>query len=350
MRLVSCFLALLGAVAGCAHGEKARDIPLSAKEKHFKSLKQLTFEGTHAEAYFSPDSKRLIFQGRSGDQGCDQIFTMNIDGSNVKLISTKGGRNTCSFFINKDRVLFSSTQEAGSACPKERDRSKGYVWEIFKSYDIYSANPDGSDIKPLTRADGYDAEATVCGKKITFTSARKGDSLHIYTMNIDGTDVRQLTQKPGYNGGPFFSPDCRHITYRAYHPTQKDEVKRFKKAVSEGYIPPSPLEIYVMSAKGSGDVQLTDMHKASFAPSFYPKGDKIIFSSNLGPDDQSRVFQLWAINSHKKLQTEAEQITAEGTFNGFPMFSPDGKYLVFASNRNSANPHELQVFLAEWQD
>jgi Tol biopolymer transport system component len=340
-------LVILG-TAGCSHGGKK--VEPGKGERHFKSLRQLTFEGTNAEAYFSPDGKKLIFQGRRGDGDCDQIYSMNLDGSGRKLLSREGGRATCSFFLDGERVLFSSTHESGRACPKERDRSKGYVWEIFKSFDIYSARPDGTDLNPLTRTDGYDAEATVCGGRVVFTSARQLDSLHIYVMNADGSGVERLTHRAGYNGGPFFSPDCSRIVYRAYHPEKKAELKRFKAAVRQGYIPPGPLEVYAMNADGGDKRQLTAMGKASFAPSFFPDGERVIFSSNLGQDGPGRVFHLWAIDGTNTLQTEGERITTEGTFNGFPMFSPDGKHLVFASNRNSANSHELQVFLAEWQD
>ncbi len=349
-------LTTLAVISSCAHGPKTMPLAPGAAEKHFKSLKQLTFEGTNAEAYFSPDGKKLIFQGHSSKQSCDQIYSMNVDGGDRKLISLKGGRNTCSYFLNDKRVLFSSTHAESAECPKERDRSKGYVWEIFKSYDIYTANPDGSDVKPLTHSDGYDAESTVCGGKITFTSAREGHSLAIYSMNVDGTGVEKLTHEVGYNGGPFFSPDCTQIVYRAYHPRKKSEVRKFKKAIAEGYVPPSPLEIFVMNADGSGKKQLTHINAASFAPSFFPNGKRIIYSSNRPTSDKpavenappGRIFQLWGLSSDKGDAEEA--ITADGTFNGFPMFSPDGKYLVFASNRASSNPHELQIFLAEWQD
>jgi Tol biopolymer transport system component len=359
-KLLAVFSCALVASA-CAHSPSAK-APVPGKgEKHFKSLKQLTFEGTNAEAYFSPDGKRLIFQGHGSGKSfgagsgraCDQMYIMNVDGSNRKLLSVDGGRNTCGYFIDNDHVLFSSTTEHGGECPKERDKSKGYVWEIFKSYDIYTSHPDGSEIGLLMSSGGYDAETTVCGGHMTFTSAREGNTLNVYIANTDGSNTERLTHEIGYNGGPFFSPDCTRIVYRAFHPTGKKEIAGFKKAVSEGYVPPSPLELYVMSSDGSNKKQLTAMGAASFAPSFYPKADKIIFSSNRatkGGEHPGRAFQLYAVSSDKALQTDAEAISSEGTFNGFPMFSPDGKFLVFASNRNSKNPHELNIFLAEWQE
>lgn len=348
MRAVAslALFALFVLVQGCSHGMTAREVSPGTTEAHFKSLKQLTFEGTHAEAYFSPDGKQLIFQGRS--KGCDQMYVMNTDGSDRTLVSVEGGRNTCGYFIDADRILYSSTHLAGNECPKERDRSKGYVWEIFKSYDIYTAKSDGSDIIPLTNEVGYDAESTVCGDMITFASARSGNGVHVYTMKTDGSAVRQLTKGAGYYGGPFWSRDCKRITYRAFIPSKK-ELAGFKLAISQAYIPPGNLEVWAMNADGSNKKQLTAMNTASFAPSFFHDGKKVIFSSALSKTG-GRAFQLYSIDSRKTKQVAAEAITAEGTFNGFPMFSPDGKYLVFASNRHSANPHELQIFLAEWKD
>jgi TolB protein len=231
---------LLMTVMGCAHAPRA--VTPGPAEKHFKSLKQLTFEGTHAEAYFSADGKKLIFQGRQATQGaakvCDQMYTMNIDGSDRKLISTQGGRNTCGYFIDANKILFSSTKSAGEACPSERDRSKGYVWEIYRSYDIYTANADGSDQKNLTNIDGYDAESTVCNNKITFASARSGNGVHIYTMNVDGTDLKQLTKGVGYFGGPFWSPDCKSksLTERTSPP---------KNLIFRRLSPPSRVHIFL---------------------------------------------------------------------------------------------------------
>jgi len=351
--VISAVITVFILSSGCSHNP-AKGIAAGAKELHLKNLQQLTFDGTNAEAYFSPDGKRLIFQGHK-QGGCDQMYVMNLDGSNRQLISHNGGRNTCGYFIDEKKVLFSSTHLAAKECPPEADKSRGYVWDIFKSYDVFTAKPDGSDVKQLTQIDGYDAESTVCGGKIVFTSARQGSSLQIYTMNLDGSGVEKLTHQVGYSGGAFFSPDCTRIVYRAYYPQKKDEILSFKRAVRKGFVPPSPLEIYTMNADGSKKTQLTAMKAASFAPSFFPSGDRVIFSSNYSQSDEpqqhqpGRVFQLWSLDARSKLQTNAEQITTEGTFNGFPMFSPDGKHLVFASNRNSSNPHELQLFLAEWE-
>jgi Tol biopolymer transport system component len=166
-------------------------------EKHLRNVKQLSFGGQNAEAYFSADGKKLIFQSTRDDLKCDQIFTMNIDGSDVHMVSTGKGRTTCSYFFpNGKKILYSSTHLGSADCPPRPDFSKGYVWAVYPSYDIFVANPDGSDLKQLTTTPGYDAEATfsIDGKKIVFTSLRNGD-LDIYIMDADGTNVKQLTHE-----------------------------------------------------------------------------------------------------------------------------------------------------------
>ncbi|HEY8410043.1 MAG TPA: hypothetical protein VIK76_01515, partial [Pyrinomonadaceae bacterium] len=178
-------------------------------EKHLRNLKQLTFGGENAEAYFSSDGKQLIFQSTREGHGCDQIYTMNIDGSNAKMISTGGGRTTCSYFFpGNKRVLYSSTHLGDKQCPPRPDFSRGYVWAVYPTYDIFTAKPDGTDLKQLTNAPGYDAETTITldGKKLVFTSMRDGD-LDIYTMDAGGKNVRRLTNELGYDGGPFWSYD-----------------------------------------------------------------------------------------------------------------------------------------------
>src|SRR5712672_3790656 len=138
----------------------ATDLALP-QEKHLRNMRQLTFGGENAEAYFSSDDKQLIFQSTRDGHECDQIYTMNVDGSNVKLISTGDGRTTCSYFFpNGRRILYSSTHLGAKACPPRPDFSKGYVWAVYPTFDIFTARPDGSDIRQLTNTPGYDAETT----------------------------------------------------------------------------------------------------------------------------------------------------------------------------------------------
>lgn len=327
----------------------AQENPLwVAGEKRLKNIRQLTFGGENAEAYFSPDGKRLIFQSKRDDLGCDQIFTMNIDGSNIRMISNGEGRTTCAYFFKGGKkVLYSSTHLGSRNCPPTPDYSKGYVWAIYPTYDIFTANADGTGIKRLTYTDGYDAEATVSpdGKKIVFTSMRDGD-LDIYVMDINGRNVRRLTNELGYDGGAFFSPDGKQIVYRSYHPKTEAEIARYKQRLSENLIEPNNFEVWVMNADGSNKRQVTKLGVASFAPFFTPDGRRIIFSTNyFATDPRKRNFDLALINVDG---TGLERVTYNETFDGFPMFSPDGKKLVFASNRNAAKQGDTNVFIADW--
>ena len=317
-------------------------------ERHLKNIKQLTFGGENAEAYFSSDGKELIFQSKRDGRACDQIYTMKADGSNVKMVSTGDGRTTCSYFYkDKKKILYGSTHLASKDCPPNPDFSKGYVWAIYPGYDIFQAKADGTNPKPLTTTAGYDAEATVSpdGKKIIFTSMRDGD-LDLYVMDRDGRNVKRLTNELGYDGGAFFSPDNKQIVYRSFHPKTGAEIARYKDRLANNLIEPTVFEVWVMNADGSNKRQVTKLGAASFAPYFTPDGKKIIFCTNyFATDPRKRNFDLALINLDG---TGLERVTTNETFDGFPMFSPDGKKLVFASNRNAAKQGDTNVFIADW--
>ncbi len=317
-------------------------------EKHLANIKQLTFGGENAEAYFSSDGKQLAFQSKRDGRDCDQIYTMDIDGSNVKMVSTGAGRTTCSYFYkDKKKVLYGSTHLASKECPPNPDFSKGYVWAVYPSYDIFQAKADGSKVKALTTTPGYDAEATVSpnGKKIVFTSMRDGD-LDLYVMDKNGKNVKRLTTELGYDGGAFFSPNSKQIVYRAYHPKTEAEIARYKDRLAHDLIEPTVFEVWVMNADGSNKRQVTKLEAASFAPFFTPDGKKIVFCTNyFASDPRKRNFDLALINVDG---TGLERVTYNESFDGFPMFSPDGKKLVFASNRNATTPGDTNVFIADW--
>jgi TolB protein len=323
-----------------------RQSELLPDEKHLRNLKQLTFGGENAEAYFSSNGKQLIFQSTRDERGCDQIYTMNVDGSNVKMVSNGDGRTTCSYlFPGSRRILYSSTHLGDKQCPPKPDFSQGYVWAVYPSFDVFTAKPDGSDIKQLTSTPGYDAETTITldGKKLVFTSMRDGD-LDIYTMNADGSNVRRLTNELGYDGGPFWSYDGKKIVYRAHHPQTDAQKADYKRLLQQNLIRPTTLELWVMNADGSNKRQVTRNGKANFGPYFFPDGKRIVFSSNMD-DPRGRNFDLYMINVDG---TGLERLTFHETFDGFPMFSPDGKKLVFASNRNAAKQGDTNIFIADW--
>ena len=344
---VLALLILLFKSTGSTVTRSSDDLALPA-EKHLRNVRQLTFGGENAEAYFSGDGRELIFQSKRDRLDCDQIFKMDVDGSNVRMVSTGQGRTTCSYFLPKqNRILYASTHKAAKECPPQPDFRRGYVWPIYPSYEIFTARTDGSDLKQLTSVPGYDAEATVStdGRKIVFTSMRDGD-LDIYTMDANGKNVRRLTSELGYDGGAFFSRDGRQIVYRSYHPQTPEQVARYKQKLAENVIEPSVFEIWVMNADGTNKRQVTRLGAASFAPYFLPDAQRIIFASNVN-DPKGRNFDLYLVNVDG---SNLERVTYEETFDGFPMFSPDGKKLVFASNRKAAARGDTNVFIADWVD
>ncbi len=318
---------------------------VAGEEKFLANLRQLTFGGQNAEAYWSADGARLIFQSDEGSLPCDQIFTMGADGSGRRRISNGDGKTTCSYFFPAgDRVLYASTFRASPACPPRPDRSHGYVWAL-DDYDIYTARPDGTDIRPLVSSPGYDAEATISpdGRRVVFTSERDGD-LEIYTIDADGSHLKRLTHTPGYDGGPFFSDDGKRIVYRADHPRTPEDLARYRENLSRHTYAPRALELRVMNADGTNDHPVTSNGAANFAPYFLPGGREIIFSSNVA-DPQGRDFDLYLIREDG---TDLRRATFSPEFDGFPMLTRDGKKIVFASNRNGRRPHETNIFVADW--
>ncbi|HEY7368278.1 MAG TPA: hypothetical protein VIA29_00200 [Thermoanaerobaculia bacterium] len=315
------------------------------EERYLARVRQLTFAGQNAEAYWSPDGTRLIFQSDRGELPCDQIFVMQADGSGVRRVSDGRGRTTCSYFLpGTDSILYASTSAAAAECPKPPDRSRGYVWAL-DDFDLYVAREDGSEPRKLFSSPVYDAEATVSrdGRRIVFTSAKDGD-LELYAMNADGTGLTRLTNTPGYDGGAFYSDDGSKIVYRADHPSTPEALAAYRENLARGVYAPRGLEIRVMRADGTGDRAVTGNGAANFAPYFFPGGRRIIFSSNLA-NPRGRDFDLYAIAEDG---TGLERITRSPTFDGFPMFDATGSRLVFASNRNGAKPGDTNIFVADW--
>jgi len=328
-----------------------------ANEKHLKNVHQLTFGGNNAEAYFSFDNSKLVFQSDYSKWGveCDQIFWFDIsealsDTLNPPMISTSLGRTTCSYFLPDGKhIVYASTHLADSACPPVPEYVPGgpYLWPVYEGYDIFVADLEGNIVNQLTSEPGYDAEATVSpnGDKIVFTSTRSGD-LELYTMNLDGSDVVQITDQLGYDGGAFFSPDGTKLLFRSSRPQTEEEIKTYKEYLAKGLVAPTNMEIYTCNVDGSDLKQVTSLGKANWAPFYHPDGEKIIFSSNHA-SDRGYSFNLYMINEDG---TGLEQITTESEFNAFPMFSYDGKKLVFSSNRNNGGDRSTNVFIADWVD
>ncbi len=342
---------LLTSFFSCATSKQKKETEslVLDKEEHFLSLRQLTFKGENAEAYFSLDGKSLIYQSHDGDSLCDQIYIMNIATGETKMVSTGNGVTTCAYFDFPEckNIIYASTHHENTQCPEKPDYSKGYVWKLYPDYDIFYAEKTGTIINQLTNQNGYDAEATVAfdGSKIIYTSITSGD-LDLWTMNVDGTAKKQLTKRLGYDGGAFFNQAVTKIVWRAYYPETPKEISDYKALLADNSIRPMSLQIWTMNTDGSEKKQITKNSAANFGPYFFPDGERIIFSSNMH-DENGRNFDLYAINSDG---SGLKRITYFNGFDGFPMFSPDGNHLVFASNRNQKKKGETNLFIATWRN
>jgi len=288
------------------------DKPSSSGEAQFlANTRQLIFEGKRSgEGYFSPDGKALIFQSeREPGNPFYQIYLLDLESGDSHRVSPGIGKTTCSFFRpGSDEVLFASTH----LDPEAKARQKAEL------------------------------EFRAAGKQRRY-SWDYDTHMDIFTAKRDGSQIRRLTTTPGYDGGAFFSPDGRHIVYRAWHPTDT-ALTSYRELLRQRLVRPNRMEIWVMNADGSDQHQITNLGGANFAPYYTPDGRRIIFSSNY-KNPKSRDFELYLVNADG---SGLEQVTHHTEFDGFPMFSPDGSKLIWASGRSSREG-ELNLFLADWR-
>lgn len=336
-------------------GKPVADLP---GEPHLRKVRQLTFDGENAEAYWSNDGTRLVLQRRSPTMPADQIYVLDLATGDMKEVSTGKGRTTCSYFMQGDqRILFASTHGHGDEPPAVKVERGRYVWAVHREYDIFTCNADGTDLQQLTDGPGYDAEATVCPVTgdIVFTSVRDND-LELYTMTADGKNVHRVTNRPGYDGGAFFSHDGTRLVLRSAFPKDDKEAAEDKDLLGQALVRPSHMEITVCNRDGSDFRQLTANGAANFAPYWTADDKRIIFASNwlgmeemkkTGDHNAARNFEIFLIDADG---TNMERVTNYEEFDGFPMFSPNGKYLVFASNRHGSSKGNTNIFVAEWVD
>jgi Tol biopolymer transport system component len=312
------------------------------------NIRQLTHGGQNAEAYWSPDGRTAVFQSTRDGASCDQIYVMDVSGGSVRRVSNGRGATTCGYFLpDAKHIVYASTHEGSSECPPRPDRSKGYVWAVHPSYDIYVASLDGKIVRKLTDAAGYDAEATVnwSRKKIVYTSKASGD-LDLWSMNLDGSGKTRLTSATGYDGGAFLSRDGRRLVWRAHHPSEGTALDRYRQLLGDNLTAPMKMELFVGNADGSGSKQITSFGCASFAPQFTPDGKRIIFASNKNKCD-SREFELFIVDADGG---NLKQITSFRGFTSFPEFSPDGKRVLFTSSWQAKSPYEFNIFVADWKE
>ena len=353
MRFIGLLFFLLAFVNSNVNAQSS-DSLLVEGEKHFKNIRQLTFGGDNAEAYFSYDGKYIVYQVSDKSKGieCDQIWMGKVPEGNEpfqpKLVSTGTGRTTCAYFYPDGKhILYGSTHLASADCPPVPDRSKygnRYIWPIYPGYDIFKADLNGKIKKRLTKTPGYDTEATISpkGDVIVFTSMRNGD-LDLYTMNLKGKKVKQITHELGYDGGAWISPDGKKIVWRASRPTTDEEIKEYKELLAENLVAPTKMELWIANIDGSDKKQITQLGQANWAPNFTPDGN-IIFCSN-HEYKRGFPFNMYLLNADG---TGLQKISRDKGFDAFPMFSPDSKKIIFSSNRNNGGTRDTNLFIADW--
>lgn len=346
----------VGACSAMA-GTRNTDTLLYPEETHLRNVQQLTFGGDNAEAYFSYDGKYLVFQKTNPKEGimCDQIYIGKIpekpgDVFRPKLVSTGKGRTTCGYFTKDGKhVVYASTHLGGEECPPVPDRTKygnRYIWPLYASMDIFMADTTGKIVRQLTSTPGYDAEATISpdGRKMVFTSVRDGD-LELYIMDLKSGKTTRITNELGYDGGAWFSADGKRLIWRASRPQTPEEVKEYKELLAEGLVAPTKMEVYTSNVDGSNIRKETSLGQANWAPNFMPDSKRIIFASN-HEYRRGFPFNMYILNPDGKL----EKVSRDKGFDAFPMFSPNGKKLVFCSNRNNGGTRDTNIFVADWQE
>lgn len=348
--LVSAFTASVS----CAQHTPAADTLHYPEETHFKNIRQLTFGGDNAEAYWSFDGKMIVFQKTYAKEGipCDQIyvgkFPMKGEQFTYKLVSTGKGRTTCAFFTKDNKhIVYASTHLGADTCPPPVDRAKygnRYIWPVYESYDIFMADLNGKIVKQLTKTKGYDAEAVISpdGKTMLFTSTRNGD-LDLYLMELKTGKTKQITNRLGYDGGAWFSKDGKKIVWRASRPKTEEEIREYKELLKDGLVAPTKMEVWTANSDGSNAKQITALGQANWAPNFMPDG-RIIFCSN-HEYKRGFPFNMYIVNADG---SKLEKISRDKGFDAFPMFSPDGKKVIFCSNRNNGGTRDTNIFIADW--
>lgn len=324
-------------------------------EKHLRNIRQLTFGGDNAEAYFSFDNKWIIYQKTNPKEGimCDQMFVGKVPGPGEKfeprLISPGKGRTTCGAFTKDGKhVIYASTHLGSEDCPPVPDRTKygnKYIWPLYDTYDIFMADLNGKIVKQLTKTKGYDAEATISpdGKKMVYTSTKSGD-LELWIMDLKSGKEKQVTNMLGYDGGAWFSPDGKKLIWRASRPATSEDEKSYKDLLAENLVAPTNMEVWIANADGSNPKKVTSFGQANWAPTYMPDSKRILFASN-HEYKRGFPFNLYMINEDGSNLTK---VSRDQGFDAFPMFSYDGKQLLFCSNRNNGGTRDTNVFLADW--
>lgn len=289
------------------------EVPKEEKPKNGEELKTWKVPNVEngAEFYFSPDGKRLIGNAQFGDDTVHHVYTMKIDGTDIKKINDIG-EDACSFYFpDGEKLIWTSTRDNLDMARGEWSKPENYP----QGAELYVSDLDGSNVVRLTDNDYYDAEVSVSpdGKWILFTRQIDG-KLDLWIMKPDGSDAKQITFTEEWQEGGSFFLDNETIIYRAW------------KMLDQGQRG-MPMTIFTIKYDGSDHKQITNEEGTNWAPHPAPDGEHFVFVKVLPPHN----FEVYLMSVKTGEQT---RLTYNDAFDGFPVLSPDGKLLTFSSNRD----------------
>jgi TolB protein len=229
------------------------------------------------------------------------------------------------------RVVFSSGSGAGG---------KDQVW-------VMNANGTGRHAVTPATFDARAPAASADGRQVAYV--RLGE---VYAMRSNGTHVRRLTTSGATEGAPAWSPSGRWIAYSSYSSGRSsiwkmgsDGSGKTRLAVGSGLDVPawSPnggriayaahYRIWVMNADGSGKHALTHGPNGGgvdWASSWSPDGRRVAYESNVGTGPRDLTNEIWVVNADG---SHPVRLTHNALNDGHPVWSPDGSWLLFASER-----------------
>jgi Tol biopolymer transport system component len=194
------------------------DFDIFVADLNGKITKQLTNSpGYDAEAVVSPDGKYIVFTStRSGDL---ELWRMDIDGKNMKQLTSGLGYDGGAFFSHDSKKLvFRSSRPKTPEEIKEYKELLAQNLVAPTNMEIYTMNIDGTDMKQITHLGkaNWSPYFHPSDKKILFSSnhhSTKGYDFQIYSIDIDGKNLRQITHESEFNAFPMFSPDGKKLVF-----------------------------------------------------------------------------------------------------------------------------------------
>jgi Tol biopolymer transport system component len=255
----------------------------------------------------TPGCSKIAFA--SDRDGNSEIYVMNPDGSGqTRLTNNPALDYTPAWSPDGTKITFSTNRDGNE--------------------EIYVMNANGGNPVRLTNnpAQDYFPTWSPDGAKIAFTRNLGGGNQEIYVINANGTGEVNITNDPANDLQPVWSPDGT----------------KFAFASNRGGHP-SYLDIFVMNADGTGVTQLTTNFNIDYYPAWSPDGTKIAFTSDRTTNPQSYPFALevFVMNANG---TNQINLTNHGRGDAIPIWSPDGSKIAFVSDRDVATQYQWQIY------